>query len=146
MGWSITTWWIIAAVVLGLSELLVGTFYLLLLGVGALCGALVSLAGFSLDIQCFVAAVVILVGGIALARYHAKAKRKSQNAEVDNLDIGQTVTVKKWSEDHTATVSYRGAAWQAVAKDGAKLEPGVFVIVEVRGSKLVVAPKENAKS
>lgn len=144
MGWSITTWWVIAAVVLGLSELLVGTFYLLLLGVGALCGALVSLAGFPLDIQCFVAALVILVGGIALARYHAKAKLKNQNAKADNLDIGQTVTVKKWNEDHTATVSYRGANWQAVAQTGAKLEPGVFVIVEVRGSKLVVAQKDNA--
>ena len=145
MDWSITTWWFIAAVVLGLSELLVGTFYLLLLGVGALCGALVSLAGFSLDIQCFVAAIVILVGGIALARYHAKAKLKTQDIKADNLDIGQTVTVKEWNEDHTASVSYRGATWQAVAKDGEKLEPGVFVIVEVRGSKLVVAQKENAK-
>lgn len=145
MDWSITTWWFIAAVVLGLSELLVGTFYLLLLGVGALCGALVSLAGFSLDIQCFVAAIVILVGGIALARYHAKAKLKTQDIKADNLDIGQTVTVKKWNEDHTASVSYRGATWQATLKEGEKPEPGVFVIVEVRGSKLVVAQKENAK-
>lgn len=145
MDWSITTWWFIAAVVLGLSELLVGTFYLLLLGVGALCGALVSLAGFSLDIQCFVAAIVILVGGIALARYHAKAKLKTQDIKADNLDIGQTVTVKKWNEDHTASVSYRGATWQATLKEGEKPESGVFVIVEVRGSKLVVAQKENAK-
>lgn len=145
MDWSITTWWFIAAVVLGLSELLVGTFYLLLLGVGALCGALVSLAGFSLDIQCFVAAIVILVGGIALARYHAKAKLKTQDIKADNLDIGQTVTVKEWNEDHTASVSYRGATWQATLKEGEKPESGVFVIVEVRGSKLVVAQKENAK-
>lgn len=144
MGWSVTTWWIIAAVILGLSELLVGTFYLLLLAVGAICGALVSLAGFSLDLQCFVAAVVILLGGIALARYHAKAKKKLQNREADNLDIGQTVIVKKWNEDKTASVSYRGAIWQVLAQEGTKLEPGVFVIVHVRGSKLVVAQSQNA--
>lgn len=60
---SVPTLWLIAAVVLGLSELLVGTFYLLLLGVAALVGAIVALAGFALEIQCLIAAAVVLVGG-----------------------------------------------------------------------------------
>ena len=143
MELSITTCWLIAAVVLGLSELLVGTFYLLLLAIGALCGALVSFSGMGLSAQCFTAAVVILVGGIFLAKFHAKRKREEKPTEVDNLDIGQTVTVASWKEDRTASATYRGASWQVVAKEGVDLVPGTFKIVEVRGSKLVVAPSDK---
>ena len=56
---SVPTLWLIAAVVLGLSELLVGTFYLLLLGVAALVGAIVALAGFALEIQCLLSLIHI---------------------------------------------------------------------------------------
>ncbi len=140
MELSITTCWLIAAVVLGLSELLVGTFYLLLLAIGALCGALVGFSGMGVSAQCFTAAAVILVGGIFLAKFHAKRKREEKPAAVDNLDIGQSVTVTEWKADRTATALYRGATWQVVAREGADLIPGTFKIIEVRGSKLVVAP------
>ena len=87
---SVPTLWLIAAVVLGLSELLVGTFYLLLLGVAALVGAIVALAGFAPEIQCLIAAAVVLVGGVILARYRAHHKKDAKGLANDNLDIGQT--------------------------------------------------------
>lgn len=94
---SVPTLWLIAAVVLGLSELLVGTFYLLLLGVAALVGALAAFAGFALEIQCLIAAAVVLVGGVILARYRAHHKKDARGLANDNLDIGQTVTVAHWN-------------------------------------------------
>ena len=77
---SVPTLWLIAAVVLGLSELLVGTFYLLLLGVAALVGALAAFAGFALEIQCLIAAAVVLVGGVIIARYRDHHKKDARSA------------------------------------------------------------------
>ena len=140
---SVPTLWLIAAVVLGLSELLVGTFYLLLLGVAALVGAIVALAGFALEIQCLLAAAVVLVGGVILARYRAHHKKDAKGLANDNLDIGQTVTVARWDEDGTASVSYRGAQWKARTEHQNERTPGIFTIVGVTGSVLVLKRRDS---
>ena len=134
---SVPTLWLIAAVILGLSELLVGTFYLLLLGLAALVGAFAALAGFSIEIQCLIVALLVLVGGVLLARYHAHRKSNAKDA-ADNFDIGQTVTISHWEKDGTAQVSYRGALWKARTENRADDAPGVFTIVGVTGSVLIV--------
>ena len=143
MTFSVPTLWLIAAVVLGLSELLVGTFYLLLLGVAALVGALAALAGFTLESQCLIAAAVVLVGGLFLARYRAHHKKDARGEANDNLDIGQTVTVARWDEDGTTSVSYRGAAWKARAMHPNEKTPGIFTIVGVTGSVLVLKRRDS---
>lgn len=141
MDWSVTTWWLIAATLLGLSELLVGTFYLLLLSLGALCAATASYLGVALEMQCLLFSVVILVGGIALARFHARRKKARAVDPADDLDVGQCVTVKNWKADETAEVSYRGALWQAVAAQGTERIPGVFKIEKVDGPRLVLTDR-----
>ena len=140
---SVPTLWLIAAVVLGLSELLVGTFYLLLLGVAALVGALAAFAGFALEIQCLIAAAVVLVGGVILARYRAHHKKDARGLANVNVDIGQTVTVAQWNEDGTACVSYRGAQWKVRTGHQSERTPGIFTIVGVTGSVLVLKRRES---
>lgn len=140
---SVPTLWLIAAVILGLSELLVGTFYLLLLGLAALVGAFAALAGFSIEIQCLIVALLVLVGGVLLARYHAHRKINAKDAADDNFDIGQTVTISHWEKDGTAQVSYRGALWKARTENRVDDAPGVFTIVGVAGSVLIVKRRDR---
>ena len=54
--------WFVAAGVLGVAELLTGTFYMLILAVAACFGAAASLLGFGATIQVVVAAVAASLG------------------------------------------------------------------------------------
>ena len=114
-----------------------------MLGVAALVGALAAFAGFALEIQCLIAAAVVLVGGVILARYRAHHKKDARGLANDNLDIGQTVTVAHWNEDGTACVSYRGAQWKVRTEHQSERTPGIFTIVGVTGSVLVLKRRES---
>jgi membrane protein implicated in regulation of membrane protease activity len=134
-----TIWWLIAggAVVL---ELLSGTVYLLLLGVGFAAAAIAAHAGGSLVVQLVVAAVVG-VGAVAAwyLRQRAQPAEPPTGANRNvNLDIGETVQVDAWNADGTATVRYRGAQWTVVPRAGNMPTPGAHRVAEVIGNRLVV--------
>lgn len=138
-----TSWmlWLALAAALTILELFSGTFYLLMIALGMLAGALVALAGASDAIQFLVAAAV---GASATALLRRKRpRRKDKDAAHDpniNLDIGQTLDVAHWQPSHgTARVMYRGALWDVDLAPGAVARPGRFIIREVRGSRLIVS-------
>jgi membrane protein implicated in regulation of membrane protease activity len=133
-------WWIAAGVLVAV-ELATGSFYLLMLALGAAAAALAAHAGLAFSMQLVIAA---LVGGGAVAVWHARQQRRPQappasaNRDV-NLDIGERVHVAQWQPDGTASVQYRGAQWSArYAGDGAPA-PGDYVIRAVEGNRLVLA-------
>jgi membrane protein implicated in regulation of membrane protease activity len=133
-----TLWWLLAGAAVAV-ELLTGTFYLLMLGVGMVAGALAAHAGTGQSTQLVVAAVV---GGCALAGGHVLRKRRftgsaGANANLD-FDAGEPVHVDAWTVDHTATVRYRGTVWTAVPADGTPQGTGPHRVRKVDGSKLVV--------
>ena len=136
-----TLWWLAAGVLVA-AELASGTFYLLMLALGAVAAALAAHAGASVSVQVVVAAVT---GAGATAvwhwrRAHAPRSAPAQSNRDVNLDIGQTLKVPAWDADGTSRVSYRGAAWSVrFAGDGTP-QPGEHVIVGVEGSQLKVAP------
>jgi len=140
-----TVWWVIAGVLVAI-ELATGTFYLLMLAVGAVAGALAAHAGLGSTAQIVTAAIL---GGGATAIWHFKRARAPHSAPADAnpdvlLDIGSTVQVEQWQPDGTARVNYRGAAWAVrYAGAGAPL-PGRHRIVSVRGQELAVAPLDTA--
>ena len=138
-----TWWWLIAggAIVL---ELLSGTVYLLLLGVGFAAAALSAHAGLGLTAQILVAALVG-VGAVAVwytVRRRRPAEAPSRSNRDVNLDIGQQVQIDAWNADGTATVRYRGAQWTVVQSAGrtpsSSPSPGTYRVTEVVGSRLVV--------
>lgn len=137
-----TLWWIIAGVLVA-AELATGTFYLLMLALGAAAGAIAAHLGADNNLQMVAAA---LVGGLAVAgcyvvrKHNPKAPPASADRNV-NLDIGETLTIERWNADGTATVRYRGAPWTAVYRNGEPPGPGIYRVVEVVGSRLVVVPK-----
>ncbi len=142
MDWNATTLWWLAAGALVAAELATGTFYLLMVALGAAAGALAAHAGFSVVGQVVLAA---LVGAGATVAWHLQRARSPQSAPAEsnrdvNLDIGQTVHVPAWQPDGTARVSYRGAQWQVRLAPGAAMATGDHTIVALRGTELVLAP------
>ena len=144
---SPTLWWI-AAGVLVVAELTTGTFYLLMVALGCVAGAVAAHLGLSSSLQLTAAA---LLGGGATFAWHIKRTREPRAAPAEsnrdvNLDIGQTVQVPAWNADGSARVQYRGAPWSVrLAQTGMGVgmnvgKPGPHVIVAVRGSELQVAP------
>jgi membrane protein implicated in regulation of membrane protease activity len=134
-----TGWWIAAGVLVA-AELATGTFYLLMLALGAAAGALAAHLGLPFGGQLLCAA---LVGGGAVAAWHVKRRNRpadapaSENRDV-NLDIGETVHVSAWDAEGTAQVNYRGANWAVRYGGHGTPHAGPHVIRAVEGSRLVV--------
>ena len=140
MDWNWATAWWIATGALIAVELATGTFYLLMLAVGAAAGALAAHLGFTTTIQVLAAA---LLGGAATAAWHRHRSRAPQPAPAShnpdvNLDIGQSVQVDAWSTDGRTQVQYRGAAWQARFIGEAPALGGRHVIRAIEGSCLLL--------
>ena len=134
-----TIWWLLAGTVVAI-ELVTGTFYLLMLAIGMMAGALAAHAGQLLPVQLVIGAAV---GGGAVAAWHVRRGRQPPGlpASADrnvNLDIGETVQVSGWNADGTASVRYRGANWTAQAAGGTLTATGSHRVREVVGSRLIV--------
>ena len=140
MNWaSSTVWWVVAGALVAV-ELATGTFYLLMLALGAAAAALAGHAGVGLSAQLVVAAIV---GGGAVTAWHLRRMRQpaappaQANRDI-NLDIGTRVNVPAWEADGTARVPYRGAIWSARHSGAGTPAPGEHVIVAVNGSELLL--------
>lgn len=134
-----TLWWLLAGAAVAV-ELLTGTFYLLMLGMGMAAGAVAAHLGFSVPGQLVVAA---LVGFGAVAAWHVVRRRRFAGAPAGtdtnmHLDTGEPVQVDAWKADNTASVRYRGTTWTAVPAGGAPQGTGLHKVRAVDGSRLVV--------
>ena len=140
MDWSASTGWWLAAGVLVAAELATGTFYLLMLALGAAAGALAAHAGLQLTWQIGTAAVV---GASAVVVWHLRRSRQpaaapaSTNPDV-NLDVGGTVQVPAWGADGCARIAYRGSHWEARHVGPGHAAPGLHVIRAVEGNRLLL--------
>jgi len=136
-----TLWWVAAGVAVA-AELATGTFYLLMIALGMVAGALAAHLGLGATWQIAVAA---LLGAAATALWHWKraqhprSEPAARNRDV-NLDIGERVQVDAWASDGTARVSYRGTQWSARLAPGAPRVAGAHRVDAVEGNWLVLAP------
>lgn len=136
--------WTILGFVLIIVEMVTGTFYLLVLGVGAFAGALAAWLGAPFLVQVATGGLVSVVGTWLVFRWHAKQQKTNDPGNA--LDVGQTVTLVRWvnQADGTMRVKYRGAEWEARVKPGdlasSSLQEGAFLYILAQdGSMLVVA-------
>ncbi len=134
--------WIIVAFVLVTAELATGTFYLLMLGLGAFAAALVAWLDANMVVQALVGAGVALAGAWFIHHWHA-ANRKADAGHANLLDRGQPVVLEGWANKDAgiARVKYRGASWDArVAEPGSQPAAGSTLYIEGQeGTLLVVA-------
>lgn len=130
------TLWLLVAGGLVMAELMTGTFYLLMLALGATAAALMAYADGTVTWQIVTAA---FVGGGAAVLWHLK-KPISNDGQDSNvhLDIGETVTVEAWDAQGHTQVKHRGALWAAICAPGAMPELGLHRICEMQGNRLVL--------
>ena len=134
-----TILWVMAGITVA-AELLIGSFYLLMLSLGMAAGAIAAQAGSPLTVQMVVAAGV---GGAAVLLWRRVKQGRGAELEAQsnpnvNLDIGALVMVQAWASDGSAQVHYRGANWTALHRPGLAPESGEHRVVEVQGSRLVL--------
>ncbi len=131
--------WIIAGFALVIIELLTGTFYLLVIGMGAFAGAAVAWAGGGYLAQAVGACAVALAGTWLVKRWHNAHRRGDLK---DNfLDLGQPVVLESWVDAASgmARVTYRGTTWDARVAGGTRPEPGATLVINGQdGSTLLV--------
>jgi membrane protein implicated in regulation of membrane protease activity len=138
--------WIIAGFILVIVELVTGTFYLLVIGVGAFAGAAVAWAGGGYLSQAVGACAVALVGTWLVNRWHRA--HRSSSVKDNFLDLGQPVVLESWVDaaSGSARVKYRGTTWDARIAPGTRSEPGATLFINGQdGSTLLVgaAPPPN---
>ncbi|HTH45332.1 MAG TPA: NfeD family protein [Oxalicibacterium sp.] len=137
--------WFAAASVLLVAEMATGTFYLLMIAIGAAVGGIAALSGMSGSGQCILAAVVAVVatGMLRRSRFGRTTSIDAAHDPDVNLDIGQKLEVREWhivsGAPPRARVMYRGALWDVELAAGGDALAGSFVIKEVRGNCLIVA-------
>jgi len=134
-----TTWWIITATLV-LLELLTGSFYLLMLALGAALGALSAHAGLLPMTQWLLAA--LCSSAFVFCCYLLRKRLGGSNRAVGNrdvnLDIGETLMITAWEPDGSARVRYRGAPWTVMPRSGQTPSPGMHRVAEIVGNRLLV--------
>ena len=132
-------WWLVTGGLVA-AELMTGTFYLLMLAIGAVAAALTAHLGANLTAQLVTAA---LIGGLAVVLWRQKSlRREAQAPSAQHLDIGETVEVVAWDMHGTAQVKHRGANWTAIYSSAHSPSPapspGTHRIQAIQGSRLVL--------
>ena len=131
--------WAVAAGVVVIAELFTGTFYLLMIAIGLLVGALVALAGFAMSVQLIAAGVVAGIATMLLRRRRSTQPQVEAGRDPNvNIDVGQPIQVGEWHGSRSRAM-YRGAMWDVELAPGAIPSAGDFRITEVRGSRLILA-------
>jgi membrane protein implicated in regulation of membrane protease activity len=137
-----STWWWVLAGALVAIELATGTFYLLMMALGAAAGALAAHLALSNALQMACAAIV---GGAATWFWHMRRTAAAQASTGDplaHMDVGQTVHVEQWGDDGTTRVQHRGVPWSARLRTppspGDAPAPGAYRIADMQGSELIL--------
>lgn len=110
--------WTMVGFSLVIIELMTGTFYLLVIGVGALVGALAAWLGAPFIVQVAAGGLVAGIGTWWVNRWHSAHRTDGDQANA--IDVGQSVLVASWVNhaEGTLRVKYRGAEWDARVKPG----------------------------
>lgn len=137
-------WWVLA-IGLVVAELFSGTFYLLILAIGALLGGIAALLAMPIWVQLLVAAMGCAIGWALLRgrRRNRDAVLPAQRNPDVVLDVGGRVDIEQWSQGRQTQVRYRGAMWTAELADSVQGsgQAGAHRIEQVRGSTLIVVPQ-----
>lgn len=135
--------WLGMAALCLVCELVTGTFYIAVLGVGCLSAALIEYCNGSLATQVLVAALttVLCAYSVRLTKQRIAPQLIDTDKNPDiNPDIGQSLVVNEWT-DGKARVLYRGAHWDVELAADSSEDVGRFFIKAVRGSTLIVSKK-----
>ena len=129
--------WAILGLVLVITELVTGTFYLLMLALAAFGAAAVAYFGQGFPVQSVVAAAVAAIGCYGVHVYRARISTD----KMPQVDAGMPANFENWIDPgaRRARVRYRGASWDAHVEGSEALEPGAQLhVIATEGSVLKV--------
>ena len=133
--------WIVAGFALVIAELITGTFYLLVIGIGAFTAAMAAWLGGNVMVQAVAGSAVALAGAFLVHHWHASHRK--DEGQGNFLDKGQAVVLEGWANEtaRIARVRYRGTSWDArLARPEEHPAPGTTLYIESQdGNTLVVA-------
>jgi membrane protein implicated in regulation of membrane protease activity len=134
--------WLAVGFVLVIAELVSGTFYLLVIGLGAFAAAIAAWAGGNEMVQAVVGGAVAIAGTWYVHHWHVSHREHGRPGD-NLLDRGQAVILESWTNELAgfARVRYRGTSWDArLAEPAARPVPGATLYIEAQeGNTLVVA-------
>jgi len=137
--------WLIAAVVLGIAELMTGTLAIALVALGALAAALCSALGADVGIQ-LAAFVAVSVAGLALIRPVAMRRLRRRPALRTGTAalIGQTAYVLADVSPHGGRIKIGGEEWSARPYDEVSVIPtgSTVDVLLIKGATALVHPRE----
>lgn len=140
---SAAIFWLIAAVVFGILEVMSLDLVLIMLAAGALAGAGAAALGAPLIVQAG-AAVGVAVLGIFAVRPIALRHLKTGPAALTGVDalIGQQVTVLETVTAHNGRVKLNGEIWSAQLEEAwDPLDTGATgTVVAIRGATAIIRP------
>jgi membrane protein implicated in regulation of membrane protease activity len=123
--------WILVGFAMLITEMVSGTFYLLVIGVGAFAASAAAAMGTPLIVQVAIAGAVALGGAWMVRNWHKKSQHQPGEASSNAIDIGQTANFEAWVDQGKglARVRYRGASWDAVVPAGAAPQPNDLLYI-----------------
>ena len=125
-------YWLIAAVILVVLEMFVGTFYLLVIA-AALASVGLTEWLFATGMEFNLALLgVLCLGGIFLARRYQKRRARDHVQVNMPLDINQAVKIEQHLHDNVYQVHYRGTVWQAQLQDNSDINIGQTAYISAR--------------
>lgn len=135
--------WAIAGFILIIIELITGTFYLLVLGIAALVGALVAFLGGNFWTQALLGGSAALLGTYFVHQWWARHPRTAKGS--NDLDRGQTVVLESWVNEAGgfARVRYRGSSWDAQVTGTAQLNDVLYIHGQESGLLRVSAERPH---
>lgn len=138
-------YWLIAAIVLVILEIMTAGFGVICFAIGAAFAALVSGLGGTLTWQVVVFVVVSMLAFIFLRPVVIRfLEKKSKNVKT-NADalVGRKGVVSECidAEQHTGRVAIDGDDWKAVSEDGSVIEKGADVEI-VKLDSIIVTVKQ----
>lgn len=135
--------WLIAAVVLGILEVVSLDFVLIMLAAGALAGAGAAALGAPFIVQAGLAAGVAVLGILAVRPVALRHLRSGPSAltGVDAL-VGKKVVVLQEVSGADGRVKLNGEIWSAQLEDGWDPIPveSTGTVVEIRGATAIIRP------
>ncbi|MFQ5967122.1 MAG: NfeD family protein [Acidimicrobiia bacterium] len=138
--------WLIAAVVLGIAEMLAPAFFILPFAIGAVAAAILAWFSISVPLQLLVFIVVSILTLIGLQRFMQKEEREVPVVVGATRYSGRLATVLEDVDRRAGTGEVRmdTEVWRATTKGDGVIHAGTEVtVVEVVGTRLVVERREN---
>lgn len=148
MSISISTVWLIIAVIFGLGELMTSGFTLIWFSISAVVLMLISIFIESILTQIIIFAIISIALLIVGTKYLVKRDENVKyNTNLQGILSKQGIVVKTIEPYEVGLVKVNGEEWSAVSRDNVEIAEGKLVrILEIEGVKLIVEeikPSQN---